>query len=148
MNPGSNIIQQPSTDSTVTIPFEQTFRNVDANRPADGTQAAEEFNICGCGWPQHLLVPRGMPGAGQEFQLFVMVSDYELDKIDQDLTGTCNQAAAFCGIRDRKYPDRRPMGYPFDRVPRSGVDSLNNFLTPNMNIQDVRIVHTDTVRPR
>uniref|UniRef100_A0A336MA48 CSON014281 protein n=1 Tax=Culicoides sonorensis TaxID=179676 RepID=A0A336MA48_CULSO len=148
LNPGTNIIQQQSTESTVTIPFEQTFRNVDRNRPAPGTPEAEEFNLCGCGWPQHLLVPRGMPGQGQEFQLFVMVSDYEQDKIDQDLVGTCNQAAAFCGIRDRKYPDRRPMGYPFDRVPRSGVDTLLNFLTPNMKVQDVRVVHSDTVRPR
>lgn len=98
--------------------------------------------------PQHLLVPRGQAAGGQEFQLFVMVSDYELDKIDQDLVGTCNQAAAFCGIRDRKYPDRRPMGYPFDRVPRTGVDTLNSFLTPNMKAQDVRVVFTDTVRPR
>lgn len=49
MNPGVNVIRQASTQSTVTIPFEQTFRNVDANRPADGTAAAEDFNICGCG---------------------------------------------------------------------------------------------------
>jgi tyrosinase len=147
LNPGPNIIQQESTASTVTIPFEQTFRNVDANRPADGTPEAAEFNICGCGWPQHLLVPRGTT-AGMECDLFVMVSDYELDKIEQDLVGTCNTAAAYCGIRDRQYPDRRPMGYPFDRLPRAPVETLDQFLTQNMKVQTVKIVHEDTVKRR
>lgn len=37
------------------------------------------------------------------------------------------------------------MGYPFDRVPRPGVDSLEQFVKnlPNMKIQDVSIVHSD-----
>lgn len=33
------------------------------------------------------------------------------------------------------------MGFPFDRLPRSGVDRLVNFLTPNMSIVDVNIRH-------
>ncbi|XP_063705143.1 phenoloxidase 2-like [Culicoides brevitarsis] len=148
LNPGSTVIQRNSDASSVTIPFEMTFRNVDANRPAANTPEADQFNVCGCGWPQHLLVPRGQTGPGQDFQLFVMISDYEQDKIDQDLVGTCNQAASFCGIRDRKYPDRRPMGYPFDRVPRAGVDTMSSFLTPNMKLQDVKVVFTDQIRPR
>lgn len=31
------------------------------------------------------------------------------------------------------------MGYPFDRMPRDGVDTLQQFLTPNMRVQDVVI---------
>lgn len=46
------------------------------------------------------------------------------------------------------YPDRKPMGYPFDRLPRTGSDTLTSFLTPNMRLQDVRVVHTDTTRLR
>lgn len=68
-------------------------------------------------------------------------------QVDQDLVGTCNDAASFCGVRDRLYPDRRPMGYPFDRLPRSGSDRMATFLTPNMSLTDVTIVHTDEVRP-
>ncbi|XP_063707043.1 phenoloxidase 2-like [Culicoides brevitarsis] len=147
LNPNTNVIRQNSTASTVTVPFEQTFRNLDQNRPAAGTDEEAEFNFCGCGWPQHMLIPRGTPG-GMQCDLFVMISDFELDKVDQNLVGACNQAAAYCGIRDREYPDRRPMGYPFDRVSRTGADQLANFVTPNMRVQTVTIVHSDTVRRR
>lgn len=59
VNPGDNLIKRRSTDSSVTIPFERTFRDVDTNRPASGTDAESQFNFCGCGWPQHMLVPKG-----------------------------------------------------------------------------------------
>ena len=29
----------------------------------------------------------------------------------------CSAAASFCGILDAQYPDSRPMGFPFDRLP-------------------------------
>lgn len=70
-------------------------------------------------------------------------------KIEQDLVGNCNDAASYCGIKDRLYPDRRSMGYPFDRVPRDGVDTLQQFLTSNMRVQDVTIQFSGrTLRPR
>lgn len=62
--------------------------------------------------------------------------------------GICNDAASFCGVRDRLYPDLRPMGFPFDRLPRAGTDRMSNFLTSNMNLSDVTIVHTDQTRQR
>lgn len=87
VNPGNNLIRRESTDSSVTIPFERTFRDVDTNRPADGTTESEQFNLCGCGWPQHLLVPKGEEGRGTQCDLFVMISNYADDRIDQDLVG-------------------------------------------------------------
>lgn len=147
VNPGQNVIRRRSDESAVTIPFERTFRNLDQNRPNTGTTESASFDFCGCGWPQHMLVPKGLPG-GLQCQLFVMLSNYEDDRVDQDLVGTCNDAASFCGVRDRLYPDRRPMGYPFDRLPRAGADRLGSFLLPNMNVSDVTIQHTDQVRPR
>lgn len=60
----------------------------------------------------------------------------------------CTDAASFCGIRDSVYPDRRSMGYPFDRQPRNGVDTLQQFLTPNMAVQDVSIRFTDRIVAR
>ena len=89
-----------------------------------------------------MLISKGTPG-GFECDLFVMVSDYADDRIDQDLVGQCNDGSSFCGVRDRRYPDRRPMGYPFDRLPRAGSDRLAQFLLPNMNVTRVSIVHTD-----
>lgn len=53
---------------------------------------------------------------GLRSELFVMISDYEQDRVQQDLAGTCNDAASYCGVRDRLYPDLRAMGYPFDRL--------------------------------
>lgn len=147
LSPGENLITQASTSSSITIPFERTFRNVDLNRPAGGA-ALEQFNFCGCGWPQHMLLPKGT-AEGLQCELFVMISDIAGDRINQSIEGQCNDAAIYCGIRDKLYPDRRSMGYPFDRMPRDGVDTLQQFLTPNMRVQDVRIQFFDrTVRPR
>lgn len=89
-----------------------------------------------------MLLPKGLP-EGLRAQLFVMVSDYEQDRVDQDLVGNCSDAASYCGVRDRLYPDRKPMGYPFDRLARQGTDRLTNFLTPNMIVEEVNIVHVD-----
>lgn len=147
LNPGPNTIPRRSTDSSVTIPFERTFRNLDQNRPNAGTTEEAEFNFCGCGWPQHMLVPKGIPG-GLQCELFVMISDYEQDRVDQDFVGICNDAASFCGVRDRLYPDQRPMGFPFDRLPRAGTDRLSNFLTTNMHLSDCTISHTNQTRQR
>ncbi|XP_058457157.1 phenoloxidase 2-like [Malaya genurostris] len=142
LRPGPNRIRRRSHESTVTIPFERTFRNLDTNRPETGTPEEEVFNFCGCGWPAHMLVPKGLP-EGFPADLFIMVSNYEEDRVVQDLVGTCNDAASFCGVRDRLYPDRKAMGYPFDRLARTGVDRLANFLTPNMVVQSVDIIHID-----
>lgn len=147
MRPGQNTVTRRSTDSTVTIPYEQTFRNLDRNRPAAGSTEEAEYNICGCGWPQHMLIPKGTP-SGMSFDLFAMISNYEEDQVQQDLVGQCTEAASYCGIRDRLYPDRRAMGFPFDRMGRQGTNNLANFLTPNMRAQEVTITFSDRVVQR
>lgn len=143
VNPGDNLIRRRSTESSVTIPFDRTFRNLDRNRPGAGTAEEAQFNFCGCGWPHHMLIPKGLQGAGLACDLFVMVTDLQQDRVQQSLEGTCNDASSFCGVRDRLYPDRRPMGFPFDRLPRQGADALQQFLTPNMFVSQCTIVHTD-----
>ena len=45
------------------------------------------------------------------FVLMVMVTDAGYDRVEDD--HACG-SMSFCGVRDR-YPDRRNMGYPFDR---------------------------------
>lgn len=141
------MIRRRSTDSSVTIPFERTFRDLDTNRPGAGTAEEDQFNFCGCGWPHHMLIPKGTTGNGLACDLFVMISNYNDDRIDQDLVGICNDAASFCGVRDRLYPDRRSMGYPFDRLGRQGADRLQQFLTPNMAAIQCTIRHDGSPPP-
>lgn len=82
MNPGQNIIQRRSDESNLTIPFERTFRPVGAaNQPTDPT-ALSQFQFCGCGWPDHMLVPKGTP-EGMRFDLFVMISNFADDTVNQ-----------------------------------------------------------------
>lgn len=84
MKPGNNNIERKSKESAVVIPFERTFRNLEAGRPSSGSNL-EEFNFCGCGWPEHMLVPKGTT-AGMLCQLFVMISDYEGDRVSNSKT--------------------------------------------------------------
>jgi Hemocyanin, ig-like domain len=52
------------------------------------------------------------------------------------------QYPSYCGIKGKKYPDAKQMGYPFDRLPPSSKDkTLQEFLTPNMASADVLIYH-------
>lgn len=37
------------------------------------------------------------------------------------------------------------MGFPFDRVPRTEVTTLRQFLTPNMGVQDITIRYADRI---
>ncbi|XP_046738982.1 phenoloxidase 1-like [Diprion similis] len=146
LKPGVNTIERNSTLSSVTIPFERTFRNLTDNVPTD-VNKLDAFNFCGCGWPQHMLLPKGTE-SGYATELFVMISNYDNDKIEQDVGGQCSDAASFCGIRNKKYPDARAMGYPFDRLPRNGVNTLSQFLTPNMRTATVQIRHTNSILRR
>jgi hypothetical protein len=103
-------------------------------RRSAGIDAAA--NYCTCGWPLHLLLPRGTP-EGLSFRLLVMLTDWATDEVPHDME--CG-AMSFCGARDARYPDRRPMGYPFDRPFQSGrslgevLGSLSNVATRDISI--------------
>lgn len=77
-----------------------------------------------------------------------MISNYEDDRVEQDIDGTCSDASAYCGIRDRQYPDNRKMGFPFDRPSTKNDEKLNEFLLPNMKVIDCKIVFSDEVIER
>ncbi|KAJ8679160.1 hypothetical protein QAD02_014947 [Eretmocerus hayati] len=140
---GQNVIVRKSTESSLTIPFEVTFR--DLNKSSN--QNPEKSTYCECGWPQHMLLPKGTT-RGYPMDLFVMVSNYELDKVNQAEPVGCTNSVSFCGLEDRKYPDIRPMGFPFDRKARTGVKSLTDFITGNMKVQPITIRFNDTIKPR
>ena len=112
--------------------------------PADANR-----NFCGCGWPNHFLVPRGTAKPGTAFALFVMASDWTADRVAADgaeaVKKVCRNAASYCGVLDDKYPDKKPMGYPFDRPPDKDTRTLAQFLTPNMTTVEIHIQFEDRI---
>ncbi|BET00231.1 Phenoloxidase subunit 2 [Nesidiocoris tenuis] len=136
LKPKQNTVERLSHQSSVTIPFERSFRNL--NQAPQSGQELQRYMFCGCGWPHHMLIPKGTAD-GYPCELFVMVSNWADDKVEGRGDPVCADAASYCGVRDALYPDKRSMGYPFDRQPRAGVQSLQQFLTPNMRVQDVKI---------
>jgi hypothetical protein len=101
----SAVVRKPAWRPTEPRP------DLPAGTPADAR------NYCDCGWPYHLLLPRGT-AAGMQFRLMVMLTDWTVDRVGAD--SRCG-SLSFCGSRDTDYPDSRPMGYPFDRRPASGL---------------------------
>jgi len=66
-------------------------------------------------------------------------------QVEQAPNAKCSEAWSYCGIHGQKYPDRRPMGFPFDRRVRLGIGHIENFLTPNMFVKDVVVKFIDTI---
>lgn len=102
---------------------------------SDRMQESAEIgaNYCDCGWPYNLLLPRGT-SEGMPFRLLVMLTDWNVDNVPQE--GDCG-SMSYCGSRD-KYPDTRPMGYPFD-APFSQPIAKTVAATPNMATRDITI---------
>ncbi|KOX79495.1 Phenoloxidase subunit 1 [Melipona quadrifasciata] len=71
-----------------------------------------------------------------------------MSQVEQAEPTGCKDAVSYCGLRDRKYPDARAMGYPFDRQPRAGVENLAQFLTGNMAVTEITVRFSDTVVPK
>ncbi|KAK3914546.1 Phenoloxidase 3 [Frankliniella fusca] len=131
LEPGLNNIQRESTATPLTVDQDAIY----------STQAtfwdARRVNQCRCGWPQTLLVPRGNE-AGITYKLFAMVTDYLQDK-------TPAYGWVFCGVPGSDYyPDKRAMGFPFDRAFRPDVKTLDDFLTDNMKVQDIVVKFNDS----
>ncbi|KAF4521662.1 hypothetical protein B566_EDAN009395 [Ephemera danica] len=101
--------------------MERTFRELETKSYGVVTSESKKESYCGCGWPENLLVPKGN------------VEGFSC------APGEKCSGAPYCGVRDKLYPDRRPMGFPFDRKPKDKVTTLEKFLTPNMTTVDVKI---------
>ena len=82
VKPGQNIIKRRSDESSVTIPYERTYRQVAGANVPTQSEALRQFQFCGCGWPQHLMLPKGS-AAGFKFELFCMISEYADDAVTQ-----------------------------------------------------------------
>lgn len=85
---------------------------------------ASRIPWCDCGWPYNLLLPRGT-AKGLECRLLVMLSPGTdlAQNIPDTASGECT-SVSYCGARDNDYPDKKPMGYPFDRTLPDNIDSI------------------------
>lgn len=81
VNPGMNTINRRDEESNVTIPYNRTFRNIGSAARTPGSE--DQFNFCGCGWPSHLLVPKGTP-EGFTFDVFAMISNFNDDTVNEE----------------------------------------------------------------
>jgi tyrosinase len=118
---GVNKLKRRSNQSSVTIPYLE--KGFGGQTDPDNPSFAQNF--CGCGWwavdvvlflsyicrffrPDHMLIPRGT-SAGFPCVLFVMITDYNKDstfEMEAPDNAVCKDASAYCGLRDRKYPDK------------------------------------------
>ncbi|XP_055317646.1 phenoloxidase subunit 1-like [Sitodiplosis mosellana] len=141
--PGTSKLMRKSIDSSVTIPYDRTFPMQRDENVFLSDQPEDVQTICMCGWPQHMLLPKG-PEDGYPYRIFAMISDYKFDKVDQEPSnGVCNDNYIMCGLRNRKYPDRRPLGFPFDRPAADGVTTVDDFVSyfNNMIAKQITIRH-------
>ncbi|XP_065204184.1 phenoloxidase 1-like [Planococcus citri] len=132
-------VKRKSVESSVTIPFEKTFMTlsdvqqlVKNNDKLNQEWSTAQNGYCGCGWPHYLLIGKGVPGKGLECDLFVMITNYEDDRVDESpLHQKCcdKSSLSYCGVRNKKYPDKKPMGFPFDRAIPNLHATINDFMT-------------------
>lgn len=134
LEPGENVIERDSIDSSVTIREQHTYQEL-----LEGLSNRQQSEYCSCGWPSDLLVPKGNE-QGMQFRLFVMLTDAVHGQVgDHGATGLCTDAVSYCGAKDQLYPDSYPMGFPFDRD--ITADSIREWAQPNMHFSEVAIKH-------
>jgi len=113
-----------------------------STRHSPGSITENPDAYCECGWPYNLLLPRGT-GAGMRFWMASVITDGVQDRVTESSCGSMS----FCGARDR-YPDARPMGYPFDRPFANGIaatlDALPSIAARSFTI---RWVNPDFTHP-
>jgi tyrosinase len=127
----SSVIRKPAVKdpSTYNIKFNPTDIRLDRAQ-------------CKCGWPYHLLVPKGKATEeGSAYKMVVMISDAAIDSTEKQ--PDCG-SLSFCGARDSMYPDKRPMGYPFNRPFKGNgagiIKAVSSF--DNFAIRSFKILHT------
>lgn len=106
----TGVVVRRSEDSSVVR--KPALKPADLEPTDEPSPRTELSPWCDCGWPYTLLLPRGT-SSGMGFRLFVMFSDgAELSMPPQP--GKCT-SLSYCGLKDQNYPDKREMGFPFNR---------------------------------
>jgi len=117
---GVNTFNRSSTENNFTTVWPPTFEEVvsQANTRRIFDQDRYEPPYSECGFPHHLLVPKGTP-EGMTFDLLAFITDAKEDWSGSEIKDDkYNAPFIICGGYDgtsASYPDDKPMGYPFDR---------------------------------
>lgn len=122
LKPGSNQVTHDSTDSAVTYYHEK-----------------DQHHDCPCGWPHNLLLPKS-DYEGMEWRLYAVVNDADAEHAEIGKNCNCGSALSYCGIVSGKYPNSKPMGFPFDRSIEAHCEE--DWITPNMKFTDITIKFT------
>uniref|UniRef100_A0A0P6J5U5 Putative hexamerin 2 beta n=1 Tax=Aedes aegypti TaxID=7159 RepID=A0A0P6J5U5_AEDAE len=130
---GQNVINRSTEDFYYNIRDRSTYTDL-YKRVMRGLQKepyALDYSEIHCGWPDRLLLPRGLPN-GYDISFFIIISPHIPAKVPQYSTYTLG-----CGAGSgSKYSDDLPFGFPFDRE----LD-VNHFKTENMIFKDVTVYH-------
>lgn len=127
--------------SIVRQPPQKTEDELDDTTTPPGTVESLNEKYCDCGWPFHLLLPRGRKD-GLKFKLLVFISDWSKDKVPT--MSRCG-SISYCGAErpGDKYPDIRPMGYPFDKPFKNNSYEETFANLHNASIKDITIRWVD-----
>ena len=139
-NPEPQPIKRLSKDSSVLMSLLRPIvPDESKNLTIKGTND-DKSNYCGCGWPRNLLIPRGTVG-GMEADLFVLATNWEEDAVDPNAPLDLPGNVAYCGKQQSMYPDKRPMGFPFDRAMHKHFKTIQKMvdLVPNSTATKIKI---------
>lgn len=92
VKPGKQVVTRRSQQSNVTTNPPRGFLKLKKLPTAAPSPSVKEY--CGCGWPHNLLIPKGRV-EGMRFQLFVMVTDWENDKVMLEQNAMASWSYAF-----------------------------------------------------
>ena len=107
-----SVIFRKDTESSV-IKKKAVENPADNLTDFDPTNIQQQDLTCDCGWPYQMLLPKGKrQGDGMNFRLMVMITDADIDTTE--IESDCG-SLSFCAARNTEYPDKRPLGYPFNR---------------------------------
>nr|CAX63173.1 Hexamerin 1 precursor [Campodea sp. CP-2009] len=135
---GQNTIRRASSESTIVKKEVDTYRQMMMKVEQEIHNGQQEYTTkthSHCGWPLHLLLPKGTQ-QGEKYTLYVVITDYDQDRVPETQIPKEHTSYALCGLHhDAKYPDNKPLGYPFDRR----IEHEQKFFQYNMKAVDITI---------
>jgi hypothetical protein len=135
---GDNTILRKSSESSVSIPDRTSTRLLrkQVKEALEGTTPMTvDKDYRHCGQPDRMLLPKGRVN-GMPYTLVVMITNWDTDKVtdlphDYEYGGSLS----YCGTTTSKYPDSKPMGFPFDRR----IPDIKSFTVSNMFMREISI---------
>jgi tyrosinase len=131
------VIRRSSESSSVTIPDRHSVREL-TKEVTEALEGKREYivdkTVRHCGLSHGLLLPKGKP-EGMKFKLIVVLTDFEKDFDTTNWVEGPDTSISYCGVLGGKNPDKRPMGFPFDRK----ISSWEQFKTDNLKYTEITI---------